>query len=110
MPSQHRNQARAFRPEDGEWNPAEEILTARGLVPGAFLRACLRWLASDPDAALDTLEGHWPGTRPLGRPRRDGGPETGSDSSGVLGLAESPERADHERPVLPPDEDVPGAS
>jgi hypothetical protein len=72
VPSQHRNPARAFRPETGEWEAAEEIWKARDIVPGTFLRACLRWLASNPDDALDTLDAHWPDKRPLGRPRRDG--------------------------------------
>jgi hypothetical protein len=67
--SQHRYPPRAFRPAPDEWGPAEEILKARGIVSGMFLRACLRWLASDPDAALALLAGHWPAPRPLGRPR-----------------------------------------
>jgi hypothetical protein len=71
VPSQHRFRTRAFRPEPGEWEPAEEILTARGMTPGAFLRACLRWLASDPDEVLAVLGEHWPEQRPTGRPRRD---------------------------------------
>jgi hypothetical protein len=67
--SQHRYAPRAFRPAPDEWSPAEEILKTRGIVPGMFLRACLRWLASDPDAALALLASHWPDPRPLGRPR-----------------------------------------
>jgi hypothetical protein len=109
VPSQHRNPARAFRPEGGEWDAAEEILQAREIVPGAFLRACVRWLASSPDEALATLAGHWPDARPVGRPRREGR-STAAGSPGGPGLAEPPERADHEGPVLAADEDVPGAS
>jgi hypothetical protein len=69
VPSQHLHPTHAFRPEPGEWDPAEAILTARGVKPGAFLRACLRWLASDPDAAFAALARHWPRDRPRGRPR-----------------------------------------
>jgi hypothetical protein len=107
VPSQHRNPARAFRPEGGEWDAAEEILKAREIVPGAFLRACLRWLASSPDEALAALAGHWPDARPVGRPRREGRDAAGSREG--LGLTESAERADDEGPVLAADEDVPGA-
>lgn len=73
VPSQHENRTRAFRPADEEWEPAKEIFTSRGLVPGEFLRACLRWLASDPDEALAVLSAHWPARRPLGRPRQKEG-------------------------------------
>lgn len=69
VPSQHQHPVHAFRPAPGEWDPAEEILAARGVKPGTFLRACLRWLASDPGAALAALAGHWPDERPRGRPR-----------------------------------------
>jgi hypothetical protein len=69
VPSQHGNPPHGFRPAADEWDPVEEILKTRGIVPGTFLRACLRWLASDPDAALTALAGHWPDPRPLGRPR-----------------------------------------
>lgn len=70
MPSQHENPSRAFRPAKDEWDPAEEIFKSRGLIPGEFLRACLRWLASDPDQALAVLASHWPARRPLGRPKK----------------------------------------
>jgi hypothetical protein len=70
VPSQHENRPRAFRPAGEEWDPAAEVFTSRGIVPGEFLRACLRWLASDPDGALAALEAHWPARRPLGRPRK----------------------------------------
>lgn len=69
MPSQHGNPSHAFRPAEEEWDPAEEILKAQGIAPGTFLRACLRWLASDPDAALAALAAHWPARRQTGRPR-----------------------------------------
>jgi hypothetical protein len=73
VPSQHGNPSHAFRPAREEWSRAEEVFTSRGIVPGEFLRACLRWLASDPDAALAALDAHWPVPRPLGRPRRESG-------------------------------------
>lgn len=82
VPSQHRFPTRAFRPDPGEWDPAEEILSARGETPGAFLRACLRWLASDPDEALTMLSGHWPDARPRGRPRREAQPRRDEDVPG----------------------------
>lgn len=47
---------------------ARERLAARGHTVGAYLRACLRWLARDPDAALAVLSADWPGPRPRGRP------------------------------------------
>jgi hypothetical protein len=75
VPSKHENRPRAFRPADEEWEPAVEIFAGRGIVPGEFLRACLRWLASDPGKALAVLDAHWPARRPLGRPR--GKPRTG---------------------------------
>jgi hypothetical protein len=81
----------------------------RNIVPGAFLRACLRWLASDPDEALAALRAHWPDTRPLGRPRREAEQDPGG-SLGSLGLAQAPERADDQGSVRAADEDVPGAS
>lgn len=70
MPSQHQNPSRAFRPAPEEWEPAEELFTSRGIVPGEFFRACLRWLASDPDKALAALAAHWPARRAMGRPRK----------------------------------------
>jgi len=89
VPSQHSNPSHAFRPDPEEWEAAEEALTAREIVPGTFLRACLRWLAASPDEALESLGAHWPGTRPLGRPRHDT-----RDSLGRPGLAEAVEGTD----------------
>ncbi|HEY7201858.1 MAG TPA: hypothetical protein VIC57_16680 [Candidatus Dormibacteraeota bacterium] len=71
MPSQHRHRLRGFRPEPAEFETARNRLEARGETVGAYLRACLRWLARDPDAALAALASDWPGPRPTGRPRGD---------------------------------------
>lgn len=73
MPSQHENPSHAFRPAAEEWDPAEEILASRSITPGEFLRACLRWLASDPDGVLAVLAPHWPARRATGRPRKKPG-------------------------------------
>ena len=71
MPSQHRHPLHGFRPEPAEYEGARASLEARGRTVGAYLRACLRWLARDPDAALAALAGDWPGPRPTGRPAVD---------------------------------------
>src|SRR5260221_8458141 len=66
MPGQHRYPARAIRPDPEEIKPAEARLGRVRL--GEYLRACLRWLNADPDAALAAVERHWPPERPNGRP------------------------------------------
>lgn len=109
MPSQHRFPARAFRPEPGEWEPAEQILSDRGETPGMFLRACLRWLASDPDETLAALRAHWPDVRPLGRPRQENRDDA-EDSLRRPGLEQAPEGLKDEDAVAAADEDAPGAS
>lgn len=70
MTSQHAQPQRSFRPEPDEYAAAKAQLTGRGRHVGAYLRACLRWLDSDPDTALDTLAPHWPTPRTPGRPPR----------------------------------------
>jgi hypothetical protein len=78
VPSQHRHPVHGFRPDPGEYEAARELLAPQGHTVGAYLRACLRWIARDPDAALDALAADWPGPRPYGRPHRGGlpaGPE-----------------------------------
>jgi hypothetical protein len=77
MPSQHRHRVRGFRPEPAEFESARVRLEARGHTVGAYLRACLRWLARDPDAALAALAADWPGPRPNGRPASDRPPRAG---------------------------------
>lgn len=68
MASQHRHKSRGFRPDPGEYEAAAEHLERRGRTPGAYLRACLRWLDADPDAALAAVGPFWPDVRPTGRP------------------------------------------
>jgi hypothetical protein len=68
MSSQHSAPARQFRPDQAEHAPAKAELEARGRNVSDYLRACLRWLQADPDAALATLAPHWPPARPYGRP------------------------------------------
>lgn len=68
MASQHRNPLHGFRPDPGEFEEARARLEARGHTVGVYLRACLRWLARDPDVALATLAADWPSQRTYGRP------------------------------------------
>jgi hypothetical protein len=64
----HTQRQRTFRPDPGEYAAAQAHLAARGRHVGDFLRACLRWINRDPDAALATLQPLWPDPRPPGRP------------------------------------------
>jgi len=84
VPSQHRHPSHGFRPDPSEFSAASAELDARSETVGAFLRACLRWLARDPDAALAALAGSWPDPRPAGRPPR----------TTTAAAAEPPEPAD----------------
>jgi hypothetical protein len=68
MSSQHRYASHAFRPDPDEFAAASEHLERRGQTAGAYLRACIRWLARDPDAALAATADDWPAPRPAGRP------------------------------------------
>jgi hypothetical protein len=86
VPSQHRHPAHGFRPDPGEFAAARDRLEARGQTVGAYLRACLRWLARDPDSALTATAADWPGPRPPGRPRSSRTP-SGSPGPGT-GAAE----------------------
>jgi hypothetical protein len=72
--SQHGQSAHAFRPDPDEFTQASDRLKAQGQTVGAYLRACLRWLNRDPDAALAALAADWPEPRPVGRPRADSRP------------------------------------
>ena len=74
MSSQHRYPSHGFRPDPDEFAAASEHLEGRGQTVGAYLRACLHWLARDPDAALAATAGHWPEPRPAGRPHRESPP------------------------------------
>ena len=66
MADAHRGQTRTFRPDQTEYGPAQRQLDARGHDMTAFLRACLRWVDHDADAALTTLGPFWPDARPRG--------------------------------------------
>lgn len=65
---QHSVTARSFRPDPTEYDTAVTVLTIYGHMPGEFLRACLRWLGTDPTGAMTVLRPHWPTPRPVGRP------------------------------------------
>jgi hypothetical protein len=54
-----------FRPDPDEFAAASEHLEARGRTTDAYLHACIRWLARDPDTALAALA-DWPRPRPAG--------------------------------------------
>jgi hypothetical protein len=54
-----------LRPGPDEF-AASGHLEARGLTTDAYLHACIRWLARDPDTALAALADDWPGPRPSG--------------------------------------------
>jgi len=47
---------------------ASEHLERRGQTADAYLHACIRWLARDPDAALAATADDWPAPRPAGCP------------------------------------------
>jgi hypothetical protein len=66
--SQHSATVRNFRPDEDEYAPAMGELDSRGRHMTDYLRACLRWLKADPDAALAALAPHWPPPRRYGRP------------------------------------------
>jgi hypothetical protein len=68
--SQHQHKARGFRPDPDDYAAAAARLEADGRTVGTYLRACLRFIASDPDGALAALAPHWPEPRHTGRPRK----------------------------------------
>ncbi len=70
----HRHPSHGFRPDPEDFEAATAELAARGHTVGTYLRACLRWVGRDPDAALAAVAACWPGPRPTGRPPRDGQP------------------------------------
>lgn len=60
--------AKAFRPGDPrEYDYAQELLAARGRTISDYLHACLRWLNTEPDTALNILMPVWPPPRATGR-------------------------------------------
>lgn len=73
----HRAPQRTWRPEPDEYDEAKRLLSARGHELTQFLRACVRWLRADPEAALAVLASHWPEPRPRGRPWSETTPSQG---------------------------------
>lgn len=67
MASQHKNPAKTYRPDPGEHADVMEALPEGATMDG-LLRACLRWVRSDPAAALKILAPYWPAKKPIGRP------------------------------------------
>lgn len=68
MSSQHKYPVHGFRPDPADYAAARDHLAARGHTVGSYLRACMRWLVRDPNAAPAALAPHWPGPRPVGPP------------------------------------------
>ena len=68
MPSQHAHKSHGFRPDPGDFAAAEASLKQRGRTVGAYLKACLKWCAEDPDAAIAAVDSRWPSIRPPGWP------------------------------------------
>jgi hypothetical protein len=68
MPSQHRHKGHGFRPDPADFEAASGHLEERDRTMGAYLRASVRWLARDPDAALAAVEADWPERLPPGWP------------------------------------------
>ncbi|MFC0431082.1 hypothetical protein [Kutzneria buriramensis] len=81
MASQHDQPQRSWRPDPDEYETAQSLLSDRGQSITAYLRACLRWLEHEPDAALAALAPYWPEPRPTGRPRSPKPATTSTDSS-----------------------------
>lgn len=70
MASQHKQRQGSWRPDPDEYETTKSLLSARGKNITGFMRACMRWLRHDPDAALAVLAEHWPSPRRFGRPPR----------------------------------------
>lgn len=70
-PDLHRLKARTWRAEEGEVEAAKPHLPATKNM-GAFLRACVRTLAADPNRLLEAIAAHWPPEPEItGRPRKE---------------------------------------
>ncbi|WP_454231315.1 hypothetical protein [Mycolicibacterium fortuitum] len=67
----HNDRQRTFRPDDVEYTAASVELRQRNISLTRYLRAALRWVAADPEQALDVLEPMLPPERTLGRPSGD---------------------------------------
>jgi hypothetical protein len=69
MPSQHAHKAHGFRPDPQDFAAAEGNLKERGgRTVGAYLKACLKWCAEEPDAAIAAVDSRWPDIKPSGWP------------------------------------------
>ncbi len=69
MPSQHAHKSHGFRPDPQDFAAAEGNLKRRGgRTVGAYLKACLKWCAEDPDAAIAAVDSRWPDIKPPGWP------------------------------------------
>lgn len=69
MPSQHAHKSHGFRPDPLDFETAERNLRDRGgRTVGAYLKACVKWCAEDPDAAIAAVEMRWPDIKPPGWP------------------------------------------
>ncbi|WP_133062538.1 hypothetical protein [Mycolicibacterium peregrinum] len=67
----HSDRQRTYRPDDAEYTAARAELRRRNISLTRYLRAALRWVAADPERALDALEPMLPPERALGRPSGD---------------------------------------
>lgn len=67
----HSDRQRTYRPDDAEYTAASAELRRRNISLTRYLRAALRWVAADPERALDALEPMLPPERALGRPSGD---------------------------------------
>jgi hypothetical protein len=79
--SQHADPALTVRPPAEVKAQAEEILKAQGVQMRAFVVACLKALAADPEAFLAGLAGHWPAPKGRGRPPRNSTPEPAAEEA-----------------------------
>lgn len=73
MGSQHRYPARALRPPPQLWKNAQAHARQHQLDMNTYLVACVRWLAEQPDTALQHIRPFSEGLSPRGRPHRDSG-------------------------------------
>ncbi|WP_163572171.1 hypothetical protein [Fodinicola feengrottensis] len=67
MPDRRVHRHQKFRPDEAEYAAAMQELRDRDRLMNDFLRASLRWVADDPEAALAALAPLWPTPRPRGR-------------------------------------------
>lgn len=70
MDSMESGRQRSFRPQNQEYLAAAAVLEERNITVTQYLRATLRWVASEPDVALSVLGPMVPPPRAVGRPSR----------------------------------------